>query len=1110
MRSMLLVAVAAALLLLVLTPPSLAQTIEGKFYEYEILARSGQTPLNASQALTGMAGPSINSNGTVAFFGQFTGGEGVVAASPSLPATLISFAPPSTSRSFGSSVQINDATQVLASDFLSGSPPSYYDRLWYVKQPGSFKTLIRGGSGQPFSSVLSNGSVNAKGDAVIPALDKHSNSIIVSVQAGTVAGQLQLPSGSFPFPQIADTGSILVRLGNQPNSPIVLYDQMLSIQQAVIADSTKFDVLGNQPGISADGLIVAFYGQPNAAEAAVVGSSPGIFAVVDEGGIWSSPHRITGLQVEVLDKGGNDDGICDPGETCEPAAELGYDDFGISRYFSSYANDSRVAVTNLGLGAAGIDDDSFVISFIATPTGASRTNPVLGNGIPLLFSSQQGLWTIRVDVQHQLSPPNGRVYHPKTAIPVVQLNDQIGIGNTISSISVFNQLANAAEDDTGKIRTMRRGDHRIVFLATTAAGQQVIVRGSHLDSDQDGLLDHWETSGIDMDQDGIIDLNLHAMGANPNKRDLFLEVDWLADQPTFSFQPLPGVISGALGEYVSNIENMFTGAPVLTGNQYGARSDGAAPANIPLGITLHIDGGPGFDKLGQPFSINMGAGPLDGGDQVGESGTSSSGLAEVVYFGTPSLAVPGLNTRAFQDVKDNYFGVNDKDGRELAFHYALFVDYTGLRKDSAGNQTWSVANATATSLISAAPLPSKIKYGDVVKIIGGTGAGQDATVSSVAIPTNLVNLVQNWTTIPNATSTFVVLDGSSGTAEEFFYPNPDNNSLPANDLMVAMGSLGTFGIGTDGVLGTPCSQWRTLEHELGHNLGLRHGGTDQNAHKGNAYLSLMNYDFSDQCKTESTVQSYSGAGDPTFNDWGNLQHDFLDVAFHLGNSLHLGYGAVPEDQEQVPELTGLDYVIQNGPPDNTAPTLTITSPAANAKVGLTLPLQVVVNATDNNQVASVTVAFDGNGNGAADKGELVTAKLTSANTYKANFAALSGPTGARTVTVSALDSTGNSATVKETVNVIVPNPAPSLTSLSPSSAAHGGATFTLTINGANFVSGAYAQFNGANRSTTFVNSGKLTVKIPASDIATAGTANVTVKNPAPGGGTSNSLPFTIN
>jgi hypothetical protein len=43
-----------------------------------------------------------------------------------------------------------------------------------------------------------------------------------------------------------------------------------------------------------------------------------------------------------------------------------------------------------------------------------------------------------------------------------------------------------------------------------------------------------------------------------------------------------------------------------------------------------------------------------------------------------------------------------------------------------------------------------------------------------------------------------------------------------------------------------------------------------------------------------------------------------------------------------------------------------------------------------------------------------------------------------------------------------------------------------------------------------VNSGKVTARIQASDIATAGTASVTVKNPAPGGGTSNALTFTIN
>jgi hypothetical protein len=188
----------------------------------------------------------------------------------------------------------------------------------------------------------------------------------------------------------------------------------------------------------------------------------------------------------------------------------------------------------------------------------------------------------------------------------------------------------------------------------------------------------------------------------------------------------------------------------------------------------------------------------------------------------------------------------------------------------------------------------------------------------------------------------------------------------------------------------------------------------------------------------------------------------------------------------------------------------ITSPKANAKVGLTLPLQVTVNATDNVQVASVSASFDVNGNGVIDPGETVVAKPSGTNLYKANLPALSGPSGTRTITASAIDTSGNSATTKINVSVVPPNPVPSLASLSPPSAKHGGPAFTLTINGSNFVSGCTVQWNGANRSTTFVNSGQVTAKILASDIANAGTATVTVKNPAPGGGTSNGLTFTIN
>jgi hypothetical protein len=53
-------------------------------------------------------------------------------------------------------------------------------------------------------------------------------------------------------------------------------------------------------------------------------------------------------------------------------------------------------------------------------------------------------------------------------------------------------------------------------------------------------------------------------------------------------------------------------------------------------------------------------------------------------------------------------------------------------------------------------------------------------------------------------------------------------------------------------------------------------------------------------------------------------------------------------------------------------------------------------------------------------------------------------------------------------------------------------------------------WNGTSRATTFVSAATLTAAIAGADIAAAGTAAVTVFNPAPGGGTSNAVNFTIN
>lgn len=89
------------------------------------------------------------------------------------------------------------------------------------------------------------------------------------------------------------------------------------------------------------------------------------------------------------------------------------------------------------------------------------------------------------------------------------------------------------------------------------------------------------------------------------------------------------------------------------------------------------------------------------------------------------------------------------------------------------------------------------------------------------------------------------------------------------------------------------------------------------------------------------------------------------------------------------------------------------------------------------------------------------------------------------------------------------NPVPTVTSLSPSNTPAGGPTFTLTVTGTNFVNGSVVHWNGDSRTTTFVSNTQLNASITATDIAVPGTAFVGVLNPAPGGGFSNEVTFTI-
>ena len=87
---------------------------------------------------------------------------------------------------------------------------------------------------------------------------------------------------------------------------------------------------------------------------------------------------------------------------------------------------------------------------------------------------------------------------------------------------------------------------------------------------------------------------------------------------------------------------------------------------------------------------------------------------------------------------------------------------------------------------------------------------------------------------------------------------------------------------------------------------------------------------------------------------------------------------------------------------------------------------------------------------------------------------------------------------------------PTISSVSPSAAVPGGAPFTLTVTGTNFIPTSVVRWNGFPRATTYASTTQLRAAITAADIASAGSASVSVFTPAPGGGTSLPYSFPIN
>lgn len=1015
------------------------------FYDFDVIAQTGDDTTTGDNLDSFRQEVSINDAGRVAVVGNLSGASGtgtaVVVSNGAAAPLKISFANPSASRDFAFP-QINNDDQVVARDRIS---VSFFVRTWDANTPGLFSTIANSGN-RPFPEVdFDSLTLPTRADdggvAFVGAIGA-SNGLYFNDGPSLLADDqlvTTLNGGGFR-PMAANNGTLVVRNGSGTTGDVVVFeDGLLGFRRTTLAStSAGWISVGALPGISADGKIVVFLGDR--------GNGPGIFASVNNGSGFGAPILIAGENPVVA-------GARRP--------ELGFDDAGAPIYFDSFDTGfNRVGVTHQEPGTAGLQEDSFVVTFIATPNSASRNNPVpAANGHPLLFSNQTGIWSIRVDIENQLQAPNALVVHPTSPIPVIQIGDRLN-GATVTGLALYDPLGNATKDQAGMTRTPRRGDHYLAFWASTSAGQE-IVRGAHLDSDEDGLLDHWETRGIDIDQDGTVDLNLAAMGANPLHRDLFLEIDWLVDRisgvPTnWRNEPAAGV--------TAFLVNMFANAPEL-------------PNGITKGITVHIDAGRGNDTSGNAFSQNMPTTLLQGGDKIGQPNIAAGNPQDhpdVVYFGppnSPAFTVPGVQTQSFQQIKDGFFGTADRWARELAFHYAIFADFYDFIRDANGVPfTSAVCAATSTTrLTSAVALPpdpldrNNPQLEHVVKIISGPGAGQVRTLAAGSFVggTQLV-VSQAWDDhdLPTSDSRFVLLRNSTGLGESFFRATPDFNSIPGNDLLVTFGAVTANDKGT---LGNGLLQGRTLAHELGHTLGLRHGGTDNQTNKGaNEYRSLMSYTH--QFDDDLDVDSYSFRGDPTFPDWLNLKLDFQNAAIHLGNTLNQAPG-IPASEDVPNQSTVQIEELNHAPIDLMSPTVRIDSPVSARAIGLGSNLMVMVTATDDVAVNAVVVSFDLDGDGSTSSlGETVLASLVGPNTYQAIFSNVSGPLGTRSISVSANDRSFNTTQLSSPLRVTNAEEALMITSSAAvNSAENQTAVLTVTTNASNPASLVFSIVGGADQ-----------------------------------------------
>ncbi|RSL17884.1 uncharacterized protein DUF11 [Edaphobacter aggregans] len=142
-------------------------------------------------------------------------------------------------------------------------------------------------------------------------------------------------------------------------------------------------------------------------------------------------------------------------------------------------------------------------------------------------------------------------------------------------------------------------------------------------------------------------------------------------------------------------------------------------------------------------------------------------------------------------------------------------------------------------------------------------------------------------------------------------------------------------------------------------------------------------------------------------------------------------------------------------------------------------------------------------------GASVPTTYVSATQLSAIVPASSLATGAM-LQVVVLNGTNSSANGSSVISLEVDNPAPVITSYSPSLFLAGTAPVTISVTGSGFIPGTVLQVNGSARATTYVSATQVSIGLTANDLASPGSLVLTAVNPIPGGGTSAGASLSVS